>query len=55
MRPVHAKAMPVILTSPAEWDAWLGADTAEALKLQQPLPGDRLMVVATGQWQDGAT
>lgn len=53
VRPVHAKAMPVILTSPVEWDAWLGADTAEALKLQQPLPADRVMVVATGQRQDG--
>ena len=28
--PVHAKAMPVILTTPAEVDRWLEADTAEA-------------------------
>src|ERR1700746_2508893 len=23
VRPVHSKAMPVMLTDPAEWDAWL--------------------------------
>jgi hypothetical protein len=26
VRPVHSKAMPVVLTEPAEWDAWLEAD-----------------------------
>jgi putative SOS response-associated peptidase YedK len=52
VRPVHAKAMPVILTG-AECDAWLGADTATALALQRPLPAGRLAIVATGQRQDG--
>ncbi len=34
---VHPKAMPVILTEPAEWETWLKADWAEAQKLQRPL------------------
>ena len=42
---VHSKAMPVILTEPAEWDAWLSAEPAEALKLQRPLPDTALEVV----------
>jgi putative SOS response-associated peptidase YedK len=31
--PIHPKAMPVILTSPAEVDQWLEADTSDALAL----------------------
>ncbi len=53
VRPVHAKAMPVILTA-EDWDTWLEADTATALALQRPFPAERLMVVSTGQRQDGA-
>lgn len=54
VRPVHAKAMPVILADETAWDAWLDGDVETALKLQQPLPADRLAVVATGQKQDAA-
>jgi putative SOS response-associated peptidase YedK len=53
VRPVHAKAMPVILTEET-WDTWFEADLATALTLQQPLPASRLTVVATGQRQDAA-
>ena len=53
VRPVHAKAMPVILTEEI-WDTWLGADTAAALKLQQPPPAKQLAIVAIGQRQDAA-
>jgi putative SOS response-associated peptidase YedK len=53
VRPVHAKAMPVILIEET-WDTWLEADVATALTLQQPLPASRLTVVATGQRQDAA-
>jgi putative SOS response-associated peptidase YedK len=53
VRPIHAKAMPVILTAP-DWDAWLAADAATALTLQRPLPADRLTVVATGPREDVA-
>ena len=51
VRPVHAKAMPVILTTDA-WDTWLDADTPAALALQKPAPDDLLTVVATGARQD---
>src|SRR5215469_8060263 len=49
VQPVHSKAMPAILTQPEEWDTWLKADTATALKLQRPLPADRLRIVALDQ------
>ena len=52
--PVHAKAMPVILTTPAEIDLWLEAETGEALALQRPLPDDVLRIVAKGERSDGA-
>jgi putative SOS response-associated peptidase YedK len=33
--------MPVILTTPAEWDHWLEPDTLDALALQRSLPDER--------------
>jgi len=51
VRPIHAKAMPVILTGD-ECDQWLEGDTAEILALQRPLPAERLRIVATGEKQD---
>jgi putative SOS response-associated peptidase YedK len=41
-------AMPEMLTTPAEFDAWLSAEPDEALKFQRPLPADRPKIVATG-------
>lgn len=35
---VHPKAMPAILTEPAEWEIWLAAPFEIAAKLQYPLP-----------------
>ena len=52
VRPIRAKAMPVMLTSEEEFDAWLSAEPDEALKLQRPLPADRLSIVAKGQKKD---
>jgi putative SOS response-associated peptidase YedK len=53
VRPIHAKAMPVMLTTPAEFDAWLLAEPDEALKLQRPLPEQMLKIVAKGERKDG--
>lgn len=35
--PIHSKAMPVILTEPAEWEAWLLEPWTDARRLQRPL------------------
>jgi putative SOS response-associated peptidase YedK len=49
---IHPKAMPVILTEPQEWDAWLAAQWAEAKSLQRPLPDGSLRIVAQGSRRD---
>jgi putative SOS response-associated peptidase YedK len=53
VRPIHAKAMPVILI-PEQFDAWLSAPVNEALELQRPLPNEQLRIVATGDRKDEA-
>lgn len=45
MAEVHPKAMPVILTTPAESRHWLTAPIGEALQLQRPLPDDQLELI----------
>lgn len=45
VRPVHPKAMPVILTDRHEIDTWLTAEWRDARVLQRPLPDDRLVIV----------
>ena len=52
--PIHPKAMPVILRSREEIDAWLTLPTPEAMAMQRPLPDGALRIVATGQRSDGA-
>ncbi|HUE44938.1 MAG TPA: SOS response-associated peptidase [Aestuariivirgaceae bacterium] len=44
VRPVHAKAMPVVLADEPAWDQWLTGSTEEALELQQPCPAQSLMI-----------
>ncbi len=51
VRPIHAKAMPVILRED-EWATWLAAPIAHALRLQTPLPDGELTIVATGDKDD---
>ena len=50
--PIYPKAMPVILTTAAEVDQWLEADTPDALALQRPLPDDALRIVVKGEKED---
>ncbi len=40
---IHPRAMPVILTEPAEWQAWM--DGIPAAELQRPLPDGALQLV----------
>lgn len=54
VRPVHSKAMPVILTEPDEFEMWMTAPAADALKLQRPLPDGRLKIVLEGPKEDAA-
>lgn len=52
---IHPQAMPVILTTPAEVDAWLSAPVKETLALQRPSPDGSLTIVACGdRTGDGA-
>ena len=51
---IHPKAMPVILTTPAEIETWMTAPGEEALALQRPLPDGVLRIVLTGERKDEA-
>jgi putative SOS response-associated peptidase YedK len=46
VKPIHPKAMPVILTSAEQRDAWLKAQWAEARGLQRPLADGSLLIKA---------
>lgn len=52
VQPIHPKAMPVLLTTPAACDAWMTAPAEQALELQRPLPDGLLQIVAKGEKQD---
>jgi putative SOS response-associated peptidase YedK len=54
VKPIHAKAMPVILTTSDEIEIWMTAPTAVAMHLQRPLSDDALRIVARGQRRDSA-
>jgi len=51
---IHPKAMPVILTTRDEVDAWMTAAPEDALRLQRPLPDGALKIVARGVKEDPA-
>jgi len=52
VRPIHAKAMPVLLTTEEEFDNWLVGSLEQVLALQRPLPNELLSIVATGERSD---
>jgi len=53
VKPVHSKAMPVILTQEEEFEVWLRAPWKEAVALQRPLQSELLRIVATSKKEDG--
>lgn len=52
VRPIHAKAMPVMLTG-GQLDTWLEAEPEEALALARPFPAERMQIVLSGPREDG--
>lgn len=52
VRPIHAKAMPVLLTTQEACEAWLTGSVEEAVAMQVPLPSEALHIVATGPRKD---
>lgn len=48
VKPIHPKAMPVILTTPEQIDVWMNAPWAQAAVLQKPLIESVLKIVARG-------
>ena len=52
VRPIHAKAMPVLLTNDDEWNTWLDDSLEKAIALQPPLPNETLRIVATREKAD---
>jgi putative SOS response-associated peptidase YedK len=52
VRAIHPKAMPVILRTSEEIDAWLTLPTPKALEMQRPLPDGALKIVGSGKRKD---
>ena len=51
VRPIHAKAMPVVLSNEAAWEAWLTAPIDEAIAMQRPAPPEAMALLPEEQPQ----
>ena len=45
VEPIHNKAMPVMLTTPADVERWLNGTPEEALELQRPSANEAIVVL----------
>lgn len=52
VKPIHPKAMPVILRTPEEVEIWMTAPWPEASNLQRPLPDGTLQIISRGVKED---
>lgn len=49
VRPIHDKAMPVILTTDAEIDLWMTGEWQDAKVLQRPFPDEAMVLLPAGK------
>ncbi|MCE2476092.1 MAG: hypothetical protein J4F47_11160 [Alphaproteobacteria bacterium] len=52
VRPIHPKAMPVVLHTEEQYETWLTGDAANAVALQRPLPDCKLEIAFIGAKAD---
>lgn len=54
VKPIHPKAMPVILTDPAEIELWLIAEWKDAKALQRPFSAERMTLLPVETTQESS-
>jgi pimeloyl-ACP methyl ester carboxylesterase len=53
VKPIHPKAMSIILTEPEEIELWLTADWRDAKALQRPFPAEAMTLLPVEQTEAG--